>query len=109
MIARKEGAIVNVVAVNAFFQPDGLVIDYGAAKAAFAECLESALPGARLAGDPHQLRLARSGRDRLLAREQRRRGHGRPRNRRRPGGVRERAIAGIRSGRFSTQRRWQHS
>lgn len=28
------GAIVNVVSVNAFFQPDGVVIDYGAAKAA---------------------------------------------------------------------------
>jgi NAD(P)-dependent dehydrogenase (short-subunit alcohol dehydrogenase family) len=34
MMPRKEGAIVNVVSVNAFFQPDGLVIDYGAAKAA---------------------------------------------------------------------------
>ena len=28
------GAIVNVASVNAFFHPDGLVIDYGAAKAA---------------------------------------------------------------------------
>ena len=34
MTPRREGAIVNVVSVNAFFQPDGLVIDYGAAKAA---------------------------------------------------------------------------
>lgn len=34
MVPRKEGAIVNVVSVNAFFHPDGLVIDYGAAKAA---------------------------------------------------------------------------
>jgi NAD(P)-dependent dehydrogenase (short-subunit alcohol dehydrogenase family) len=34
MLERGEGAIVNVVSVNAFFQPDGLVIDYGAAKAA---------------------------------------------------------------------------
>jgi NAD(P)-dependent dehydrogenase (short-subunit alcohol dehydrogenase family) len=34
MVPRQEGAIVNVVSVNAFFQPDGLVIDYGAAKAA---------------------------------------------------------------------------
>jgi NAD(P)-dependent dehydrogenase (short-subunit alcohol dehydrogenase family) len=34
MLQRGEGAIVNVVSVNAFFQPDGLVIDYGAAKAA---------------------------------------------------------------------------
>ena len=34
MIDRRQGAIVNVASVNAFFQPDGLVIDYGAAKAA---------------------------------------------------------------------------
>ena len=33
MLPRGEGAIVNVVSVNAFL-PDGLVIDYGAAKAA---------------------------------------------------------------------------
>jgi NAD(P)-dependent dehydrogenase (short-subunit alcohol dehydrogenase family) len=34
MIEREQGAIVNVASVNAFFHPDGLVIDYGAAKAA---------------------------------------------------------------------------
>ena len=34
MLPRRTGAIVNVVSVNAFFQPDSLVIDYGAAKAA---------------------------------------------------------------------------
>lgn len=34
MIERQRGAIVNVASVNAFFHPDGLVIDYGAAKAA---------------------------------------------------------------------------
>ena len=34
MIEREAGAIVNVASVNAFFHPDGLVIDYGAAKAA---------------------------------------------------------------------------
>jgi NAD(P)-dependent dehydrogenase (short-subunit alcohol dehydrogenase family) len=34
MIEQGEGAIVNVASVNAFFHPDGLVIDYGAAKAA---------------------------------------------------------------------------
>ena len=34
MIERGEGAIVNVASVNAFFHPDGLVVDYGAAKAA---------------------------------------------------------------------------
>jgi NAD(P)-dependent dehydrogenase (short-subunit alcohol dehydrogenase family) len=34
MVKRGEGAIVNVASVNAFFQPDGGTIDYGAAKAA---------------------------------------------------------------------------
>jgi NAD(P)-dependent dehydrogenase (short-subunit alcohol dehydrogenase family) len=34
MITRGEGTIVNVASVNAFFEPDGAVIDYGAAKAA---------------------------------------------------------------------------
>jgi NAD(P)-dependent dehydrogenase (short-subunit alcohol dehydrogenase family) len=34
MVARGEGTIVNVGSVNAFFHPDGAVIEYGAAKAA---------------------------------------------------------------------------
>jgi NAD(P)-dependent dehydrogenase (short-subunit alcohol dehydrogenase family) len=34
MLTRGEGAIVNVASVNAFYQPDSAVIDYGAAKAA---------------------------------------------------------------------------
>jgi NAD(P)-dependent dehydrogenase (short-subunit alcohol dehydrogenase family) len=34
MVGQAQGAIVNVASVNAFFHPDGLVIDYGAAKAA---------------------------------------------------------------------------
>lgn len=34
MLNQRGGTIVNVVSVNAFFHPDGLVIDYGAAKAA---------------------------------------------------------------------------
>lgn len=34
MISAGGGVIVNVVSVNAFFQPDGATIDYGAAKAA---------------------------------------------------------------------------
>jgi NAD(P)-dependent dehydrogenase (short-subunit alcohol dehydrogenase family) len=34
MLPRGEGTIVNVASVNAFFHPDGLVVDYGAAKAA---------------------------------------------------------------------------
>jgi NAD(P)-dependent dehydrogenase (short-subunit alcohol dehydrogenase family) len=34
MIEQGQGAIINVASVNAFFQPDAGVIDYGAAKAA---------------------------------------------------------------------------
>lgn len=34
MAKRKDGVIVNVASVNAFYHPDGGVIDYGAAKAA---------------------------------------------------------------------------
>lgn len=34
MIKQGRGSIVNVASVNAFFHPDGQVIDYGAAKAA---------------------------------------------------------------------------
>ena len=34
MLERGAGAIVNVASVNAFFEPDSLVVDYGAAKAA---------------------------------------------------------------------------
>src|SRR4051812_11019382 len=33
MLPRGSGAIVNIVSVNAFFQPDAGTIDYGAAKA----------------------------------------------------------------------------
>jgi NAD(P)-dependent dehydrogenase (short-subunit alcohol dehydrogenase family) len=34
MLRQGGGAIVNVASVNAFFEPDGGTIDYGAAKAA---------------------------------------------------------------------------
>ena len=34
MLTQGAGAIVNVASVNAFFQPDGATVDYGAAKAA---------------------------------------------------------------------------
>jgi NAD(P)-dependent dehydrogenase (short-subunit alcohol dehydrogenase family) len=34
MVTRGEGAIVNVASINSFLEPDGGVIDYGAAKAA---------------------------------------------------------------------------
>jgi len=41
MLPREAGTIVNVVSVNAFFQPDGLTIDYGAAKAALLNLAKS--------------------------------------------------------------------
>jgi NAD(P)-dependent dehydrogenase (short-subunit alcohol dehydrogenase family) len=41
MVAQGSGAIVNVASVNAFYQPDGATIDYGAAKAAVANLTKS--------------------------------------------------------------------
>ena len=41
MLKQKGGAIVNVASVNAFFQPDGGTIDYGAAKAALVNLAKS--------------------------------------------------------------------
>jgi NAD(P)-dependent dehydrogenase (short-subunit alcohol dehydrogenase family) len=41
MVKQGRGAIVNVASVNAFFQPDAGVIDYGAAKAALVNFTKS--------------------------------------------------------------------
>lgn len=41
MTRRGDGVIVNVASVNAFFEPDGAVIDYGAAKAALLNVAKS--------------------------------------------------------------------
>jgi NAD(P)-dependent dehydrogenase (short-subunit alcohol dehydrogenase family) len=41
MIKRNEGTVVNVASVNSFFEPDGGVIDYGAAKAALVNLAKS--------------------------------------------------------------------
>jgi NAD(P)-dependent dehydrogenase (short-subunit alcohol dehydrogenase family) len=41
MVAQGSGAIVNVASVNAFYQPDGATIDYGAAKAAVVNLTKS--------------------------------------------------------------------
>jgi NAD(P)-dependent dehydrogenase (short-subunit alcohol dehydrogenase family) len=41
MLPRGRGAIVNVASVNAFFQPDGATVDYGAAKAALVNLTKS--------------------------------------------------------------------
>ncbi len=41
MVKQRSGAIVNVASVNAFFQPDGGTVDYGAAKAALVNLTKS--------------------------------------------------------------------
>jgi len=41
MARRKHGVVVNVASVNSFFEPDGGVIDYGAAKAALVNVAKS--------------------------------------------------------------------
>ena len=41
MRTRGAGTVVNVASVNAFFEPDGAVIDYGAAKAALVNVAKS--------------------------------------------------------------------
>jgi NAD(P)-dependent dehydrogenase (short-subunit alcohol dehydrogenase family) len=41
MVDQGHGAIVNVASVNAFFQPDGATVDYGAAKAAVVNLTKS--------------------------------------------------------------------
>jgi len=54
MLQQGAGTIVNVASVNAFFHPDGAVIDYGAAKAALlnvAKALSQEL-------GPHGIRIA---------------------------------------------------
>ena len=102
MIPRKEGAIVNVVSVNAFFQPDGLVIDYGAAKAALlnvSKALSQELgpKGIRInCVSPGQVATDLwLGNDGVAATVGRAAGVD-------PVAVREQATAGIPSGRFST-------
>ena len=102
MIKQKQGAIVNVVSVNAFFQPDGLVIDYGAAKAALlnvAKALSQELgpQGIRINSvSPGQVATDLwLGGDGVAATVGRATGVD-------PAAVRDQAIAGIPSGRFTT-------
>jgi NAD(P)-dependent dehydrogenase (short-subunit alcohol dehydrogenase family) len=98
------GTIVNVTSVNAFFQPDGAVIDYGAAKAALlnvAKALSQELA-------PHGIRIASVspgqvetdlwlGDDGVAATIGRAVGVD-------ADSVRQQAIAGIPTGRFTTPR-----
>jgi NAD(P)-dependent dehydrogenase (short-subunit alcohol dehydrogenase family) len=104
MTPRGGGTIVNVTSVNAFFQPDGAVIDYGAAKAALlnvAKALSQELA-------PHGIRIASVspgqvetdlwlGDDGVAATIGRATGVA-------ADSVREQAIAGIPTGRFTTPR-----
>src|SRR3954471_18152102 len=102
MVKRGGGAIANVASVNSFFQPDGLVIDYGAAKAALlntAKALSQELgpKGIRVTSvSPGQvsteLWLGDHG---VAATIAARAGIA-------PSAVREQAVAGIATGRFST-------
>ena len=102
MLPRGEGTIVNVVSVNSFFQPDGLVIDYGAAKAALlnvAKALSQELgpQGIRInsvSPGPVETDLW-LGKDGVAATVGRATGVD-------PAVVREQTIAGIPSGRFTT-------
>jgi NAD(P)-dependent dehydrogenase (short-subunit alcohol dehydrogenase family) len=41
MVAQGTGAIVNIASVNAFYEPDGATVDYGAAKAAVLNLTKS--------------------------------------------------------------------
>jgi len=102
MLPRGAGAIVNVVSVNAFFHPDGFVIDYGAAKAALlntAKALSQELgpAGIRINSvSPGQVETDLwLGTDGVAATIGRATGVD-------PAAVRQQAMAGIATGRFST-------
>ncbi|MBV9042997.1 MAG: SDR family oxidoreductase [Acidimicrobiia bacterium] len=41
MVSQGSGAIVNIASVNAFYEPDGATVDYGAAKAAVLNLTKS--------------------------------------------------------------------
>jgi NAD(P)-dependent dehydrogenase (short-subunit alcohol dehydrogenase family) len=104
MMEQGGGTIVNVASVNAFFHPDGAVIDYGAAKAALlnvAKALSQEL-------GPHGVRIASVspgqvatdlwlGEDGVAATIGAATGAG-------ADAVREQVTAGIPTGRFTTPR-----
>ena len=56
MVKGGGGAIVNVASVNAFFEPDAAVLDYGAAKAALVNSTKSVAMEFGLARRPRQRR-----------------------------------------------------
>lgn len=104
MIEQGGGTIVNVASVNAFFHPDGAVIDYGAAKAALlnvAKALSQELgpQGVRIASvSPGQVATDLwLGEDGVAAAIGAATGAG-------ADAVREQVTAGIPTGRFTTPR-----
>ena len=104
MIEQGAGTIVNVASVNAFFHPDGAVIDYGAAKAALlnvAKALSQELGprGIRIASvSPGQVATDLwLGADGVAATIGAATGAG-------ADAIREQATAGIPTGRFTTPR-----
>jgi NAD(P)-dependent dehydrogenase (short-subunit alcohol dehydrogenase family) len=104
MIEQGAGTIINVASVNAFFQPDGAVIDYGAAKAALlnvAKALSQELgpKGIRIASvSPGQVEtdlwLGENGVAATIGRALGVEAES----------VRDQAVAGIPTGRFTTPR-----
>ena len=68
MLEQGHGTIVNVASVNAFFHPDGAVIDYGAAKAALLNVAKALSQELGPHGIPHRECVARAGGDRPVAR-----------------------------------------
>ena len=104
MTEQGEGVIVNVASVNSFFEPDGAVIDYGAAKAALVNVAKSLSQelgpkGIRVTSvSPGQVATDLwLGEDGVAATVGRATGAG-------ADAVREQAVAGIPMGRFTTPR-----
>ena len=109
MVTQGSGAIVNVASVNAFYQPDGATIDYGAAKAAVANLTKSLAQEFGPKGYPRQRRLAGAGQYGSLARggrcgadrgqeDRRRCGHGPQTDRGGHGRLRDRPFQHARGG-----------
>ena len=59
MVAQGYGSIVNIASVNAFYQPDGGTVDYGAAKAAVVNLTKSLAQEFGTQGDPRERGVAR--------------------------------------------------
>ena len=107
---RARGTIVNVASVNAFFQPDGAVIDYGAAKAALlnvAKALSQELGAARASASPASRRARSRPTCGSATTASPRRSGARPASTRTASASRR--SRGIPTGRFTTPRRGRHA